>query len=72
MNFLADESVDRQIVDVLRGDEHLVLYVAEMDPGIDDDEVLDKAEEDSAILITADKDFMIPKPLLYGIRNHRY
>jgi predicted nuclease of predicted toxin-antitoxin system len=57
MNFLADESLDRQIVDALRRDDHVVLYVAEMDPGISDDEVLDKAEKESAILITADKDF---------------
>ena len=34
MNFLVDESVDRQIVDVLRRDDHVVLYVAEIDPGI--------------------------------------
>jgi len=34
MNFLADESVDRQIVDRLRQDEHLVWYVAEMEPGV--------------------------------------
>ena len=45
MNFLADESVDRQIVDALREDDHAVLYVTEMDPGISDDEVLDKAEK---------------------------
>ena len=57
MNFLADESVDRQIVDALREDDHAVLYVTEMDPGISDEEVLDKAEKGSAILITADKDF---------------
>ena len=57
MNFLADESIDRQIVDALREDDHAVLYVTEMDPGISDDEVLDKAEKGSAILITADKDF---------------
>ena len=39
MNFLADESVDRQIADTLRDDGHAVLYVAEMDLGISDDEV---------------------------------
>ncbi len=43
MIFLADESLDRQIVDVLRRDNHVVLYVAEMDPGISDDAVLNKA-----------------------------
>ena len=40
MNLLADESIDRQIVDRLRQDGHLVHYVAEMDPGIPDDTVL--------------------------------
>ena len=37
--FLADESVDREIVERLRGDGHDVLYVVEMKPGITDDEV---------------------------------
>jgi hypothetical protein len=40
MNFLADESVDRQIVDRLRADGHAVRFVAEMDPGISDETVL--------------------------------
>ena len=37
MTFLADESVDRQIVERLRLDGHRVAYVAEMSPGIMDD-----------------------------------
>lgn len=57
MNFLADESVDRQIVDCLRQNGHLVWYVAEMDPGISDNAVLDLANREGAILLTADKDF---------------
>jgi predicted nuclease of predicted toxin-antitoxin system len=57
VNWLADESVDRQIVDRLRQDNHSVLYVAEMEPGIPDDTVLDLANRDEAILLTADKDF---------------
>lgn len=32
MILLADESIDRQIVDRLREDGHTVLYVTEMDP----------------------------------------
>ena len=48
MNFLADESVDDQIVERLRNDGHDVLYIAEMDPGITDDQVLDKANENHA------------------------
>ncbi len=34
MNFLADESIDRQIVVLLRDNGYYVEYVAEMDPGI--------------------------------------
>jgi len=57
MNLLADESVDRQIVDRLREDGHEVLYIAEVEPSIPDDVVFDRANEQSALLITADKDF---------------
>lgn len=32
MEFLADESVERHVVDRLRQDGHEVLYVAQMDP----------------------------------------
>lgn len=57
MNPLADEGVERAIVDRLRQGGHGVMYVAEMEPGIDDDIVLDRANKQNAILITADKDF---------------
>lgn len=57
MKFLADEGVDKQIVDRLRQDGHTVWYVAEMEPGISDDEVLTIANQENAILLTADKDF---------------
>ena len=57
MRFLADECVDRQIADRLRHDGHTVLYVAEMKPGISDGEVLNLANQEDAILLTADKDF---------------
>ncbi len=57
MNFLADESVDRQIVDRLRQDTHNVLYIAEMMPGISDDIVLNIANQKEVLLLTADKDF---------------
>jgi len=40
VTFLADESVDRQIVERLRLDGHRVAYVAEMSPGIMDESVL--------------------------------
>ena len=57
MNLLADESVDRQIVDRLRQDGHAVRYIAEMTPGISDDRVLDLANQGASVLLTADKDF---------------
>ncbi len=57
MNFFADESIDRQIVSRLRRDGHAVRYVAEMEPGISDDMVLDLANEEADVLLTADKDF---------------
>lgn len=57
MNFLVDESVDRQIVDRLRQDGHDVVYVAEIEPGINDHEVFDAANQRGALLLTADKDF---------------
>jgi uncharacterized protein DUF5615 len=43
MKLLADESVDRPIVERLRQDAHAVAYVAEMSPGTKDSEILDKA-----------------------------
>lgn len=57
MNFLADEGVDRQIVEQLRIEGYSILYVAEMQPGITDDVVLDLANQHNALLLTADKDF---------------
>lgn len=45
MNFLADESVDRDIVVALRARGHKVTYVAEMEPGITDDAVFDLANK---------------------------
>lgn len=57
MNLLADEGVERQVVERLRHDGHTVLYVAEMEPGISDDQVLERANEAAAILLTVDKDF---------------
>lgn len=57
MNFVADESLDRQIVERLRQDAHTVWYVAEMEPGISDDIVLELANREVALLLTADKDF---------------
>ncbi len=57
MNLVADEGVDRPVVERLRQDGHDVVYVAELFPSIPDDEVLQQANARSAVLVTADKDF---------------
>ena len=45
MNLLADESVDKPIVDRLLQDNHSVLYIADIDPSIDDNAVLHQANQ---------------------------
>lgn len=55
--FLADENVDREIVDRLRRDGHDVVWIAQFAPGITDDEVLRLASANQRVLVTADKDF---------------
>jgi predicted nuclease of predicted toxin-antitoxin system len=57
LKLVADEGVDRQIVDRLRRDGFEVAYIAELDPGIGDDLVLGLAGQAGALLLTADKDF---------------
>ncbi|MFH1259320.1 MAG: DUF5615 family PIN-like protein [Elusimicrobiota bacterium] len=57
MKFIADENVDKPIVDRIRKEGHEVIYVAEVLPNISDDEVIRLVNRESAVLITADKDF---------------
>jgi predicted nuclease of predicted toxin-antitoxin system len=57
VNLLAEESVDHQIVDRLRQDGHAVRYIAFMERGISDSMVLDLANQEADVLLTADRDF---------------
>jgi predicted nuclease of predicted toxin-antitoxin system len=57
LKLLADESVDCEIVDRLRQDGHTIIYVAEAMPGAVDEQVLNRANQEPAVLVTADKDF---------------
>ncbi|HJT79513.1 MAG TPA: DUF5615 family PIN-like protein [Gemmataceae bacterium] len=57
MNLLADESVDRPVVERLRQGGHDVTSIAELSPSITDEEVLQQANARNALLVTADKDF---------------
>jgi len=54
---VADENVDSSIVRALRDSGHDVWYVAEEAVGIEDEEVLQKAAGENALLLTGDKDF---------------
>ena len=57
MKLLIDESVDQTITDQLITDGYDVWSIADIEPGITDAEVLQRANELSALLVTADKDF---------------
>ena len=57
MRIVADENVEKEIVDRLRADGHDVVFIAETAPGIDDGAVLDRSMDGGRILLTADKDF---------------
>jgi predicted nuclease of predicted toxin-antitoxin system len=57
VNLVADEGVDRPVVERLRQDGHDVVYIAELSPSVADEEVLRQANARTAVLLTADKDF---------------
>jgi predicted nuclease of predicted toxin-antitoxin system len=57
MNLVADENIDRGIVERLRRDGHRVDSIAELSPSVSDEDVLRRAVGASAVLVTEDKDF---------------
>lgn len=57
MNLVADENIDRGIVERLRSDGHSVDWVAELSPSVSDEDVLQQAASGGAVLVTEDKDF---------------
>jgi len=57
VNFVADESVDQQIVERLRREGLGIRYIVEIGPGTSDEDVLELARHEGSILLTADKDF---------------
>lgn len=57
MRILADESVELEVVEALEREGHDVAYVAQSSAGLDDNRVMDRAENESRVLVTADKDF---------------
>lgn len=57
MRIVADENVDRPIIDQLRAAGFEVVAIAEIGQGATDDLVLSQSVERSSLLLTADKDF---------------
>jgi uncharacterized protein (DUF433 family)/predicted nuclease of predicted toxin-antitoxin system len=57
MKLVADEGVDKPIVDALRNSGFDVIYVAELAAGMVDAAVLSAASQTGSLLITFDKDF---------------
>jgi predicted nuclease of predicted toxin-antitoxin system len=57
MNIVADENLDRILVDRLRSDGHKVVWITEDHPSIDDEVVLDLAFRMGYLLITEDIGF---------------
>lgn len=57
MLLLADESVDHRLIIYLRNQHFDVISILEESSGISDTEVLEKAFNNNALLLTEDKDF---------------
>ena len=57
MRFLADENIEKPVVDWLRGMGHDVLWAVESCPGAPDDSVLRLAQAQTRVIITNDKGF---------------
>ncbi|MCE9604041.1 MAG: DUF5615 family PIN-like protein [Planctomycetia bacterium] len=66
MKIVADESVDRPIVEHARAMGHEIIYISEVSPGVSDDVVLEKAVTEKSPLMTSDKDF---GELVYRLRR---
>ena len=69
MNFLADESIDKPIVEALRRKDFIVGYVSEMEPGISDDDVLRLANREKALFEQLIGFFSVITPLGIRIRQ---
>ncbi|MDA8337366.1 MAG: DUF5615 family PIN-like protein [Peptococcaceae bacterium] len=57
MRVVLDENIAKSVVERLRLDGHTVFHVKEISPGISDQQVIDVAMRESAVIVTEDKDF---------------
>ena len=66
MKLMADEGVDKPIVDALRKAGFDVAYILESHQGAEDDYILNLANKQERILLTQDKDF---GELVFRLKN---
>ena len=57
MKFLADENIEREFIEALRSADVEILSIREDHIGITDEEVLQLAADENAVILTYDKDF---------------
>ncbi len=57
MRLLADENVEQPVIEALRKAGHDVASIADIAPGVSDEEVLRLANAESRVLLTNDKEF---------------
>lgn len=55
--FLCDENIDKSLVKFLRDKEFDIIYIREIQRGMKDVDIIQKAYNEKRILITNDKDF---------------
>ncbi len=54
---LADEGLNGNLVRALREDGYQIIWIKEINAGMDDEDIIALARQNSQILITEDKDF---------------
>jgi predicted nuclease of predicted toxin-antitoxin system len=69
MKLIADEGVDKPIVDALRTSGFDVLYILEKNKGAEDEFILSLANKEQRILLTQDKDF---GELVFRLKNAHF
>ena len=57
MKFVADVNLELSVVEEIRSMGYQVVWIADLNPGMKDSELLAFAEEGNYILVTNDKDF---------------
>ena len=57
LKFLADVNVEKSVIDLVRETECDIIWIAETNLAMRDNEILDLANKEDRILITNDKDF---------------